>query len=338
MEKLLGNTIEQKELRFRLNTLRLFHFKLLKEKYHDIHYIPLSQFLLDESLESKIDIALFKNGIEIFYKNIETLTDNYNFLPLDRVFVGLHKNNENVDKGFNEFGGYYSKYQTYYHLEQISVTSLLGCYIGKEYNKALTTLELLRSYFHDTIHFNTFRSYKLRFNYSNEKIDINSIHRFQYGFNFRHENGYSFSNPDEKVATTTRNLGIIMEGITDDFSKASVRNILEEQNILLSDLTYFENSIFNEITSSNFKEVYAAGTPFSKDEINYLKKINYSYKSVYSLYYAFLNEFSLSSKQKFREFLFSSMLTGDFIGIRDYFNRYTKDAKGFDKLFKSPHY
>jgi len=337
MEILLGSSEEKKELRFRLNSIRLFHFKLLREKYSDIFYIPLSQFLLDHSLEKKIDLPLFKRGIEIFYKNIESLTDDYNFMPLDRVFVGIYKN-QAMEGSFNEFGGYYSKYQTYYHLEQISVTSLLGCYVDKEYNKSLTTLELLRSYFHDTIHFNTFRSYKLKFNYNADNINTDAIHRFQYGFNFRHENGNSLSNPDSPAAKTTRNLGVIMEGITDDFSKASVRNILEGEKISFSDLSYFESVILNEITSNNFNEVYPSSNAFTKEEINYIGKINSSYKSVWALYYNFLSEFSISSKQKFREFLFSSMILGDYIAIQDYFNKHEEDVKGFERLFKNSQY
>lgn len=337
MERLFGNVEEKKELRFRLNSIRLFHFKLLQEKYSDIHFIPLSQFLLDKSLEQKIDLSLFKKGIEVFYKNIENLTNDYNFLPLDRVFVGLYKS-DTADRKFNEFGGYYSKYQTYYHYEQISVTSLLGCYVSKEYNKALTTLELMRSYFHDTIHFNTYRSYKLKYNYQVDNINLESIHRFQYGFNFRHENGNSFSCPDNLSAKVTRNLGVIMEGITDDFSKASIRNILEQEKITLSDLSYFENIIFTEMTSNNFKEVYPSPNVFDDAEIEYINKINQAYKSVWSLYYNFLGEFAIDSKQKFREFLFSTMIAGDFIGLRDYFNRYQNDDRGFDRLFKSANY
>lgn len=337
MERLFGNIDEKKELRFRLNSIRLFHFKLLQERYSDIYFIPLSQFLLDKSLEQKIDLRLFKKGIEIFYKNIENLTNDYNFLPLDRVFVGLYKS-ENAEEKFSEFGGYYSKYQTYYHYEQISVTSLLGCYVIKEYNRILTTLELLRSYFHDTIHFNTYRSYKLKYNYKVDNISLETIHRFQYGFNFRHENGNSFSRPDESSAKVTRNLGVIMEGITDDFSKASIRNILEQEKITLSNLSYFENSIFTEITSNDFKEIYPAENVFDNVEIDYIRKINNTYRSVWSLYYNFLGEFAIDSKQKFREFLFSTMVAGDFIGLRDYFNKYQNDDRGFDKLFKSPYY
>ena len=337
METLLGNSIEKKELRFRLNSIRLFHFKLLHDKYYDIHFIPLSQFLLDKSQEQKIDITLFKNGIENFYKYQETLNESYDFLPLDRVFVGLHKIKENSNEEFDEFGGYYSKYQTYYHLEQISLTSLMGCYVSGNYNKILTTLELLRSYFHDSIHFNTFRSYKLKFNYHSD-IRLNDIHRLQYGFNLRREDGKSFSNLDDKGAKTTRNLGIIMEGITDDFSKLAISKIIEDKKISLSDLSHFENVILNEITSTTFKESYPSDDAFSNAEANYLNHINEVYRTVWKLYYKFLNEFSVGSKQDFRNFIFTTMINGDHIAFKDYFNRLQNDINGFDKLFKSPHF
>lgn len=337
MEIILGNINERQELRFRLNSIRLFHFKLLQEKYYDINFIPLSQFLLDKSLEQNIDIKLFKKGVENFYKYQETLNEDYNFLPLDRVFVGLHKIRDDSNEAFTEFGGYYSKYQTYYHLEQISLTSLMGCYIPRAYNKTLTTLELLRSYFHDSIHFNTFRSYKLKIKYHKE-TRLEDIHRLQYGFNFRKEDGNSLSNVDNPNAKTTRNLGVIMEGVTDDFSKLAVSKIIEDEKISLSDLSHFENVILNEITSTTFKESYPANEIFSKEEDNYLGKINDAYKTVWKLYYQFLNEFSVGSKQDFRNFIFTSMIAGDHIAFKDYFNRQLNDLNGFDNLFKSPYY
>jgi hypothetical protein len=337
METLLGNSSEKQELRFRLNSIRLFHFKLLQEKYYDINFIPLSQFLLDKSLEQKIDTTLFKKGIENFYKYQEALNEDYNFLPLDRVFVGLHKINGKPNEKFDEFGGYYSKYQTYYHLEQISLTSLMGCYVSGNYHKTLTTLELLRSYFHDSIHFNTFRSYKLKYNYHSD-IRLEDIHRLQYGFNFRREDGKSFSNLDSKEAKTTRNLGMIMEGVTDDFSKLAIAKIIEDEKISLSDLSHFENVILNEITSTTFKESYPSDDAFSAEEANYLNRINDAYKTVWKLYYQFLNEFSVGSKQDFRNFIFTTMINGDHIAFKDYFNRQLNDVNGFDKLFKSPHF
>lgn len=338
MEVLLGNSSEKRELRFRLNSFRLFHFKLLQEKYYHIYFIPLSQFLLDKTMEQKIDIKLFKEGIESFYRYQEKLNYNYDFLPLDRVFVGLYTTLENIPQEFNEFGGYYSLYQTYYHLEQISLTSLLGCYIQADYNKMLVTLELLRSYFHDSIHFNTFRSYKLKINYDNENVRLEDVHRLQYGFNFRREDGVTFSNRDREGARSTRNLGIIMEGVTDDFSKIAIGRIIEDKKLHFSNLSYFENVILNEITTTSFKEIYPSNNAFTKQETFYLAKINEAYKNIWSGYYEFLNEFVNSTKQEFRDFIFTCMIKGDQIAFKDYFDRKLNDINGFEKIFKSPHY
>lgn len=336
MEVLLGNRSERKELRFRLNTFRLFHFILLKEKYNDVNFIPLSQILIDKEFEEKIEISLFKKGIEDFYRYQEAINDDFNFLPLDRIFVGLYKSESKGN--FEEFGGYYSKYQTYYHLEQISLTSFLGCYINKKYHKVLTTLELLRSYFHDSIHYNTFRSYKLKINYAKEIVRLDDVHRFQYGFNFRKEDGITFSSLDAETAKSTRNLGIIMEGVTDDYSKIAVQRIIEEEKVYLNDLSPFENVVLNEIISTSFSEAYLSDTAFTTEESRYIIRINDAYKSVWKLYYSFLSDFSTSSKNEFRDFIFTTMISGDHIAFKDYFNRFANDINGFEKIFKSPKY
>jgi hypothetical protein len=68
-------------------------------------------------------------------------------------------------------------------------------------------LDLVRSYAHDCLHYATFRRYRL--------TGRGEIARVQYGINFRHLDGRTYSAPDEPGNGPTRNLGIVMEGATD---------------------------------------------------------------------------------------------------------------------------
>ena len=54
------------------------------------------------------------------------------------------------------------------------------------------------------------------------------------------------------------------------------------------------------------------------------------------MFYNFLNEFTMTSKKEFRDFIFTSMIMGDYIAFRDYFNKFHNDVNGYDKLFRSP--
>jgi hypothetical protein len=261
---------------------------------------------------------------------------NYEQLPLDRVLVGVCINKDEL-KEPDVFGGYYSKNQTYYNIEQVSVTSIIGSYTYSVYDKTLSTLELLRSYFHDSIHFNTFRSYRLKTNHS-QKIKQEDIHRVQYGFNLRQEDGKSFSNIDDKNSKTTRNLGIIMEGITDEFSKLFVARIIENEKIHLNELDDFEEVVLNEVVSGTVSESCFASESFTLPEKKYLTVLNHSYKTVWNPYSNFINEFSVDQSQNFKNFIFKTMIEGDHQAFREYFNNLLGDLNGFDNLFKSPYF
>ena len=52
-----------------------------------------------------------------------------------------------------------------------------------------TALDLMRSYAHDCLHYATFRRYRL--------TDRGEIARVQYGINFRHSDGRTYSAPDD---------------------------------------------------------------------------------------------------------------------------------------------
>jgi hypothetical protein len=88
-------------------------------------------------------------------------------------------------------------------------------------------LDLIRSYAHDCLHYATFRRYRL--------TDRGEIARVQYGINFRHTDGRTYSAPDKPGDGPTRNLGILMEGATDAEATAIARKAAESCGITSMD-------------------------------------------------------------------------------------------------------
>jgi len=80
-------------------------------------------------------------------------------------------------------------------------------------------LDLVRSYAHDCLHCATFRRYQL--------TDRGEIARVQYGINLRRLDGRTYSAPDEPGNGPTRNLGIVMEGVTDAEATGIARQTAE---------------------------------------------------------------------------------------------------------------
>ncbi|UEG51477.1 hypothetical protein LLH06_10875 [Mucilaginibacter daejeonensis] len=335
MEIFLGNPVQKRELKYYINVLRLFHFNIIEEKFSDIRYVPLSKFFSDPVLRERINVALFHKGVEAFYAKLDDSVENYEFFPIDRAFIGLDKLSVTPEDSVTNFGGFYSKYQTYYNIEQVSVGSLLGSYVKKKYNINITTLELLRSYFHDSIHFNTFSSYKFRFDRHQAKSIKDSIHRVQFGFNLKHENGDSFANLDGSESKTTRNLGLVMEGVTDDFCKTVIKEVIDETKIKIECATAFEKIILDEITSTSYVPPQVPPADCDDLEKEYIGTINNTYQYVWSRYYAFLDEFTAGDIGQFKDLMFYSMIEGDFSNIRDYFSSFNDDVLGFDNLFKN---
>jgi hypothetical protein len=141
--------------------------------------------------------------------------------PLDpaRVWVGL-----SAPPAAGLFGGFYHEDQGYRYLQQIAVTSLSGALSAHPVDRTLVTLELLRAYAHDTLHHHPYRLFLLL---PTGGSPGQSFYRLQYGINFRKWNGKSYSAKDPIRATTTRNLGNIMEAATDRFAHEFVLSLAE---------------------------------------------------------------------------------------------------------------
>jgi hypothetical protein len=330
MEIQLGNLLQQQELRCQLGMIRLLPRTLLHKNFRTRAYSTLSELLTLQN--DLLDSRLFVKGVDQFQRDNLKFARDFSLLPLERVFVLHNGPMEPELRQLAYLGGYYSPGQSYYHLEQVSITSVLGSFVNGKYDKTLTTLELLRSYLHDCIHFNTFRSYKFSFNSQNDNVEPVQIYRHQYGFNFRKENGMSFSCPDPPGSKTTRNLGIIMEGLTDAFSKRSIERLLISESLEPLNLCDFQKVILHEITWV-LDEVIEPSLLVPVERA-YLSAIRAANDSVWNPYRKFLREFATHDAIEFEELLYSAMLNGDQLSFADYINNIHGDIDAFNCIFR----
>jgi hypothetical protein len=127
-------------------------------------------------------------------------------LPLSRVWVGIGSDAAPSSPG--AFGGFHHPGQGYRHLQMVATVTAYGDLLAAvPASPQAVTLDLIRSYSHDCLHYGTFRCYRAG--------PAGQVVRVQYGINFRHPDGRTYSVPDPAVAVSTRNLGIVMEGATD---------------------------------------------------------------------------------------------------------------------------
>lgn len=176
----------------------------------------LLPWLLDRMGGDAWDI--FHAGYALMTSRYETL-GLHDLLPLDRVWVGVRTTRP------DGFGGFHHPDQGYRHLQMGAIVTRYGNLTDPAMAVPhLVALDLLRAYAHDCLHYGSHREYRLQ----NGKLV-----RTRYGFNLRDEAGHSYSAPDPEGASTTRNLGIIMEGATDREASAIARHAAEHLGIAI---------------------------------------------------------------------------------------------------------
>jgi hypothetical protein len=152
-----------------------------------------------------IDKDLFSAGYDIMAGRYERLGVRA-LLPLERVWVGTRS--AVAPGSARALGGFHHPVQGYRHIQMDAAVTVFGDLTGRTQGSPQSAaLDLIRSYAHDCLHYATFRRYRL--------TDRGEIARVQYGINFRHPDGRTYSAPDDPGDGPTRNLGIVMEGATD---------------------------------------------------------------------------------------------------------------------------
>ena len=206
MERILALASHRERILEELQAYRLSHASFVRERHPQLHFLLLRD-LVNRST-GRIDQSLFLRAMALLSHRLRQLGP---YQPLDpaRVWIGIEASTDVF------FGGFYHTDQGYRYLQQIAVLSLCGMLGRYPIDRTLITLELIRAYTHDTLHFN---SYRLLAPLPPSTVNAPSFYRIQYGINFRRWDGISYSAKDSVTSRTTRNLGNIMEAATDQFA------------------------------------------------------------------------------------------------------------------------
>ncbi len=203
-------------------------------------HISLSQMLFQEVghdsqgyIAPELFLEIIGNATEYFSE----ISPDYRHLSYERYLVKIPENDQrggfHGDKKQNNLNpGGYLYFSDIAH----------GTVLNKNHVKNITlrTYELARSYLHDSIHANTFRSFRL-------DSELN-IYRFQYGINYRDSNGCSFSFPKPSIKEGKINLNVLMEGVIEKTISRFLLQQASEQNAFnLTNLTSLERKIWADI-------------------------------------------------------------------------------------------
>jgi hypothetical protein len=162
------------------------------------------------------------------------------------------------------------------------------------------SLDLVRSYAHDCLHFATFRRYRL--------TDRGEIARVQYGINFRQPDGRTYSAPDIPGDGPTRNLGIVMEGATDTEATAIARQAAQSCGITgavfgtgVAGLAFAD--VTGTVTAEDIEAAFLLDHPYARSLGRFGRMVTLRYR-------ALLNELGASPADAHSQIV-AAMISGD---------------------------
>lgn len=209
---------------------------------------------LDEYLlrNSGISRELFFSCLEFMLHFLqENMAPNFEFLPLSRWGV--------TTDASDEVGGFHSPnsagYLDYYFFG-------LGAEPKRQKYAEDLTWELLRSFIHDSIHANCYRSYRMpksiNKNPTEAKYFLPKVYRYQYGINYRMQNGTSFSKADNADGRIL-NLNLIMDGFGAFLQSSGMRRFAEGNGVVIDEKWELHRDIFgypaNDDLANNFHKI-----------------------------------------------------------------------------------
>lgn len=245
-------------------------------------------------------------------------------LPMDRVWVGVRSDNP------GEFGGFHHRNQGYRHLQMGAVVTRYGD-LSRDGRTPpeLIAADLLRAYAHDTLHYGSYREYRL--------LD-GKVVRTRYGFNSRDTRGNTYSAPDPPGAASTRNIGIVMEGATDREAADITRRALELAGVA-EPPGHVEGFAWRDVTGRLTGDDIAALPPHPSGGQDvgverYLSAMGDYGSTVSARYGRFLAEFGGDRPDQLHDVIVRAVITG----CRDELAAWLDEVCGtgaFPRLFRS---
>lgn len=253
------------------------------------------------------DAALFNETCNAARRSLAMIADDFSLLEPSRFIVGA------LAEGSHDAGGFHSQYA--HGFRYFSNYGLGITLNNSSVRPALKTLELARTYVHDSIHASTFRSFRL---YFGEQTTAFPVFREQYGLNFRRPSGVSYSAPHlTKSCPLGINLNLLMDGVTVLMVRAVMEPFLQkidagrsrDEQYVLGDLRLIPDSMRATSAELDFYQAVVAPSAI------------------------FVEQWGGTA---LRERLFAAMVSGRLKSLSDYFNAATGTVSGWKQLFLSP--
>lgn len=295
----------------------------LHQSHPDMRF-SLLPWLLDHLGSDAWDV--FHAGFAVMATRYESL-GLARLLPIDRVWVGVRSTRAGA------FGGFHHPDQGYRHLQMGAVVTRYGDLCSPAVPSAgLVALDLLRAYAHDCLHYGSYREYGLQ---------RGEVVRTQYGFNRRNAAGRSYSAPDLAGASTTRNLGIVMEGATDREAAAVARHAAHHLGLAIPGGT--DRFAFLDATGQLTCEALSrlprhrpgAGTAPTADR--FLAAMGSYARSVNNRYRAFLGEIGGQEADELHTLITTAMISGSVASLSAWLDA-RRGPGAFAALFRAASY
>ena len=192
--------------------------------------------------------------------------------------------------------------------------------LSYRFERRLRTIELARSYLHDSLHHSTFKSFRraLRIpakSKAEAKQRIPEIYREQYGFNFRNADGVSYSSAElTSKSPETINLNLLMDGII---------------VILISDL--LRDLVTEPVQGGTLERAIVAEIFRQPFDQQLLPEAQNFYHKVTKPTEMFVDHWG---GQVLVELLLRAMVSGDLHEIKSYFDTKMCQERAWEKLFR----
>lgn len=323
-ETLRGAADTKRQISDRLATLRA------TPCLHDNHPDVVFSRMPDVLRSRLVDHDVFQTGWEIISRRLAAI-GLHHLLPPERVWVGTRSLTSDP-----VFGGFHRPGQGYRHLQAAAVITLYGDLSGNTpWTPELAALDLLRSYAHDCLHYGSYRRYSLP--EAGEGVD-----RVRYGINFRRPDGRTYSARDSARATTTRNLGVVMERATDREAQSIAREATVQAAVRHppSGMNYF--AFLDETGLLDADDLCALQKPRWANEANtaarsYLQNLAAYARGVGVCYEAFLREVGQQEGGALHSLILTSMISGSLAPLSSWLAA-RHGPRAYAALFKAENY
>ena len=273
----------------------------------------LSQLRLDAGVT--FDFNLFDDLATRCVKAIhDEHSTEFALIPEQRYFLGALTDGDS--------GGFHSRFAVGYHnIFKAGLTVPLS--VERTQNVALRTLELLRSYLHDSVHHSTYCTFRRLIRQPLRAADCKQVmpevYREQYGINFRNAQGQSYSSPKltHKVPEAI-NLNLLMDGVGIEVVTSLLNRFCGSKQI--APRTEFERQVLNEVLLLiNEDRPSAWGQDFYFEIVRPSRKFLLHWGG-----------------EPFRASIFRAMLDGELSDLKSYFSEKFGEDNAWEKVFRQP--